>query len=144
MMSSTRAALMPSRGMRLSDLPDDINELSRVTWDAALEVHRTVGNRLTERTYRDCLAHEMRLRGHRADVEYPLPLRYKDLVVPEAYFIDLLIDDKLVVELKATPALEPEHEAQLLTYLHMSGCRLGMLFNFHAPLLRDGFRRMVN
>lgn len=127
--------------MRLRDLPEDVNELSRVIMGAAIEVHRTIGPGLLESAYRDCLAHELRLRGVEVEVERPLALDYKGLVVPEAYRADLLVGNKVIVELKCASALAPEHEAQLLTYLSVSGCPLGMLFNFHAAKIRDGFLR---
>jgi GxxExxY protein len=130
--------------MRLRDLPDDVNETSGAVLAAAIEVHRTIGNRLSERTYRDCLAHELRLRGHGAETEAPFALRYKDLVVPNAYFVDVLADERVLVELKCVPALTEEHEAQLLTYLKMSGRRLGILLNFRAKRIVDDFGRFAN
>ena len=127
--------------MRLRDLPDDINEVSGVIMGAAIEVHRALKPGLMESAYRDCLAHELRLRGLFVEVERWLPLEYKGLILPTAFRADLVVENKVVVELKCVPKLLGEHEAQLLTYLRASGCRLGMLFNFHAAKISDDFRR---
>jgi GxxExxY protein len=129
--------------MRLRDLPEDLNRISGIVFDAAIEVQRLLGDRLAERVYRDCLAHELRLRGLHAETEYGLPLHYKDLIVPEAYFVDVMVEDRVVVELKCVPQLGSENESQLLTYLHLSRCRLGLLFNFHAPRIKDDYRRFA-
>lgn len=127
--------------MRLRDLPDKVNDISGDILDAAIEVHRILGPWFMESVYRDCLAHELRLRGHEVLVEEPLPLTYKTLVVASAFLVDLLVDNKVVVELKAAPEITDEHEAQLYSYLRASHCQLGILLNFHAPLMKDGFRR---
>lgn len=134
---------MPAGRMRLRDLPDDVNEVSSQVLDAAIEVHRTVGPGLLESVYHRCLAYELSKRGLRMEFNAALPLTYKELVIPSAYFPDLIVEGKVVVDLKAVEALRPEHEAQMLTYLRVTGCRLGMLLNFHAPVLRDGFRRIA-
>lgn len=94
-----------------------------------------------ESVYRDCLAYELRARGLDVLVEEPLSLRYKSLVVPNALFPDLLVNNAVVVELKTVPELDDDHEAQLLTYLEASGCQLGILLNFRASLIKEGFRR---
>lgn len=129
--------------MRKSDLPDDINHISGHVFDAAIEVHRVLGRGLSESTYQVCMKHELEIRGFAVEMERRFPLVYKSLVVPNAYRTDLLVEEKVVVELKCVERLLPEHEAQLMNYLHASGCRLGLLFNFHAPLVKEDFRRRV-
>lgn len=127
--------------MRLRDLPAELNEISGDIWAAALEVHSTLGVGLLESAYRDCLVHELRLRGRDVRMEVPVPLAYKDLRVETAYRADIVVDGKVIIELKCVEAILPEHEAQLMTYLRLSGLMLGVLYNMHAPRLREGFRR---
>lgn len=127
--------------MHLRDLSNELNAISGDILDAAIEVQRTLGRGLMEAAYRDCLAHELRLRDHVVEVERWMPLAYKTLVVPQAFRADLLVDARVIVELKGVPELLVEHEAQLLTYLHASGCELGLLINFHARTIMQGFRR---
>ncbi len=105
---------------------------------AAIEVHRHLGPGLLESAYRRCLVHELRLRGHQVLTEVPLELAYKSLLVGSAYRVDVVVDGCLIVEVKAVAALLPVHEAQLLTYLRLSGKPLGLLLNFGVQLLKDG------
>ena len=135
------AALMPPPRMRLRDLPDETNHVSGQVLDAAIAVHAALGPGLLENAYHRCLYHELTLRGLKVAFKPPLDLSYKELVIEAAYFPDLIVEDRVVVELKTADALIAEHEAQLLTYLRLSGCRLGILLNFHAPLMREGFLR---
>ncbi|HUR69652.1 MAG TPA: GxxExxY protein [Candidatus Thermoplasmatota archaeon] len=134
---------MPVPPMRRGDIPDELNRISGHVLDGAIEVHRTLGRELSESTYQVCLKHELELRGFRVEMERRLPLVYKDLLVPDAYRADLLVEDKVIVELKCVEKLLPAHEAQLMNYLHSSGCRLGMILNFRAPLIKEDFRRRV-
>lgn len=129
--------------MRLRDLPDEVNHISSEVWSAALEVHRILGPYLLEATYRTCLAHELRLRGIRAEEEVEMSVVYKDLLVERAYKADIVVEGKVIVELKCADALAAEHEAQLMNYLRLSGIRLGLLFNMKSPRLRDDFRRRI-
>jgi GxxExxY protein len=123
---------------------DELNALSGTVVDAAMEVHREFGPGLLERVYEAALAKELALRGYRALRQVPAPVVYKgELLDEEAYRIDLLVEDSIVVELKTVPAILPVHEAQLHTYLRLSGKCLGLLINFHVPLLRDGIKRRV-
>jgi GxxExxY protein len=109
----------------------------------AIEVHRALGPGLLESAYEECLAFELRQNGvtHRRQV--PLPVTYKGLALDAAYRIDLLVDEQMIVELKTVERLLPIHEAQLLTYLRLSGMKVGLLLNFNVPVLKDGIRRMV-
>ena len=109
-----------------------------------MKVHRVLGPGLLENAYETCLAYELRKRGYRVKTQVPLPVVYEDVRLDLAYRIDLLIDDVVVVELKAVPKLSVVHEAQLLSYLRLSRHRVGLLINFHTLLLKHGIKRMVN
>ncbi len=111
---------------------------------AAIEVHRTMGPGLLESVYEECLAVEMAIRGLRFERQHQLPVLYKGKKLHGSLRIDFWVDHRVVVELKAIDKLMPVHEAQLLTYLRLSGCRLGLLINFNVPALKDGIKRMVN
>jgi GxxExxY protein len=125
-------------------MKDLLNKLSKEVIGAALEVHSVLGPGLLETTYELSLQHELQLRGYEVQRQIPLPIEYKGLVVPEAYRIDLLLENQLVIELKAVETLQPIHSAQLLTYLKMSGKHLGLLINFHSVRLTDGIKRLVH
>ena len=109
-----------------------------------MKVHSTLGPGLLEAAYEACLVYELRKRGHRVLNQLPLPVLYDGVSIELGYRIDLLVDDRLVVELKAISKLQPVHEAQLLSYLRLSGHQLGLLINFHVPHLKDGIKRKVN
>ena len=121
-----------------------MNELSEKIIGAAIEVHRELGPGLLESTYEACLAHELNLQGIKAVRQQKQPIRYKGLEIDEAYRIDVIVEDKIILELKVVDALNDIHLAQLLTYLKLSGCSLGYLSNFNVPLLKNGIRRVVN
>jgi len=104
---------------------------------AAIEVHRTLGPGLLES------ARELSLRGISFEREKPLPVVYKDVKLDCGYRIDFLVDSRVVVELKAIEALAPIHDAIVLTYLRLSGCKIGLLINFHVEVLKDGIKRIV-
>jgi len=111
---------------------------------AAIEVHRHLGPGLLESVYRACLAQELRLRGIGCRQEMALPLNSKGLELEVSHRLDLLVEDLVVVELKAVERLEPVHRFQLLTYLRLSGRWLGLLLNFNTDLIQHGLRRMLN
>lgn len=117
--------------------------LTRQITGAAIEVHRALGPGLLESAYAACLAHELSLRGVPFRAEVELPVTYKDVRLDCGYRIDLLVDERVVVELKAASEVLPVHEAQLLNDMRLSGCRVGLLINFHVPVLKDGIRRRV-
>ncbi|PDH29492.1 MAG: GxxExxY protein [Puniceicoccaceae bacterium MED-G30] len=121
-----------------------MNELSDKIIGAAIEVHRELGRGLLESTYEACLTHELNLQGIKAVRQKKLPIHYKGLEIDEAYRIDVIIEDQIILELKVVDQLNEIHLAQLLTYLKLSGCSLGYLINFNVPLLKDGIRRVVN
>ncbi len=110
---------------------------------AAIEVHRTLGPGLLESAYSECLARELSLRGIPFEREKPLPVVYKEIKLDCGYRIDFLVDGRVVVELKAIEALAPIHDAIVLTYLRLSGCKIGLLINFHVEVLKDGVKRFV-
>ena len=110
---------------------------------AAIEVHRALGPGLLESAYEACLAHELTERGFRHERQVPLPVRYKGVELDCGYRLDLVVEGAVIVELKAAKALEPIHTAQLLTYLRLSGLRVGLLLNFNVPVLKQGIMRVV-
>ena len=123
---------------------DEVNERTGQIVDAAMKVHTFLGPGLLESSYQRCLAHELISRGMGVTVQYPIRLEYEGLCVDVAYRADMLVEDAILVELKAVEKLAPIHEAQLLSYLRLTGFRVGLLINFHEVKLKDGIRRRVN
>ncbi len=119
------------------------SQLTGIVIGAAIEVHRTIGPGLLESAYEECLCRELELRNISFERQKPLSLEYKGVRMDCGYRIDILVGQDLVVELKAVDALASIHEAQLLTYLRLSGARTGLLINFNVPILKDGIRRLV-
>jgi GxxExxY protein len=122
----------------------DINELSSKIIGAAIEVHKTLGPGLLESAYEECLAHELYLRGLVFERQKPVPVKYKGINLDCGYRLDLVVENRIILELKACNQIEPIHEAQLLTYLKLTGIQLGLLLNFNVPVLRDGIVRLRN
>ncbi len=123
---------------------EEINQLTEQIIGAAIEVHRDLGPGLLESAYQKALAHELGLRQLAFEEQKLCSVRYKDLLIEDAYRLDFLVDGKVVVELKAVDALLDVHEAQVLTYLRFSSCRVGLLFNFRTTLLtKHGLRRLA-
>ena len=122
----------------------DPNEVSGAIVDSAIQVHSALGPGLLESAYLTCLTFELRERGHDVRAQVALPVVYKGIELPLGYRVDLIVDEIVLVEIKTVASLLPVHEAQLLTYLKLSGRRLGLLLNFHVTLMRDGIKRMVN
>jgi GxxExxY protein len=118
-------------------------DLTSAIIGAAIEVHRALGPGLLESAYEECLCHELTLRGIRFRRQVDLPIVYKGVHLDCGYRIDLLIEEAVIVELKCVERIERIHEAQLLTYLRLSGKRVGLLVNFNAPVLTEGIRRRV-
>jgi GxxExxY protein len=122
-------------------------KLNRITEDiigAAIEVHREIGPGLLESAYEACLAFELGERKRKVARQVPLPLVYKDVKLDCGYRLDLLVDDLVIVELKAVDALNDVHKAQLLSYLKISGLNVGLLINFNVKMLKQGIVRVVN
>jgi GxxExxY protein len=110
---------------------------------AAIEVHKFFGPGLLESAYERCLCHELDLRGIRYQHQQQLPIEYKGIRLENGYRIDLLVEDTVIVELKCVEAIAPVHEAQLLTYMRLTGKRVGLIINFYVPVLKDGILRRV-
>ena len=119
------------------------NELSRIVFNDALKVHRNLGPGLLESSYEECLFYELKKSGLLIERQKPLPLIYEDVKLDIGYRVDLLIERKLVVELKSVDALNEIHFAQLLTYLKLSNCKLGLLINFNVTLIKNGIKRIA-
>lgn len=120
-----------------------LNHITGVVVDSALKVHRALGPGLLESAYRACLAHELRKRGLAVSVEHPLAIEYDGVRLEAGYRLDLLVEDQVVVELKAVKRIHELHEAQLLSHLKLGDYRVGLLINFHVVFLKDGIRRFV-
>ena len=121
-----------------------ISGLTEKIIGAAIEVHKALGPGLLESAYEGCLAHELSLADISFDRQVPLPVSYKSIKLDCGYRLDFLIENKVVLELKAVIDLEAIHEAQLLTYLKLGGWPIGLLINFNVPVLKNGIKRMVN
>jgi len=119
------------------------NELTHAIIGAAIEVHRTLGPGLLESAYEECLARELTLRNLTFERQKPVPVVYKDVKLECGYRMDLLVEGRVVLELKSVEALAPVHDAIVLTYLRLAGVRLGLLINFNVAVLKDGIKRFV-
>ncbi len=124
---------------------DELNKITESIIGAAIEVHRSLVPGLLESAYRECLRYELSQRGHVALQEVPLPLLYKGMKLDCGYRLDLLVDDAVIVEIKSVEGLAPIHEAQLLSYLKISGIKIGLLLNFNVKILKHGgIKRLAN
>ena len=123
---------------------DRLDSITRRIIGAAIEVHRRLGPGLLESAYEICLAYELRQMGFRIEEQKPLPVLYRDVKLDCGYRLDLVVEDSIVVEIKAVEQLAPIHVAQLLSYLRLSGKRVGLLINFHVRMLKNGLKRIVN
>jgi GxxExxY protein len=122
----------------------DENPISKEIVDAAFKIHQALGPGLLESVYEVTLAYELRKRGLDVERQAPVQLKYEELVFEEGYRLDLIVDDKVIVEVKSVDELGPIHKKQLLTYLKLKNKRLGQLINFNENLIRDGITRIVN
>jgi GxxExxY protein len=122
----------------------DLNSITEQIIGAAIEVHRALGPGLLESAYESCLAFELTARGLAIEQQRALPLTYQDVKLDCAYRLDLIVEQSVVVEIKAIDRFQPVHYAQVISYLKLSGCTVGLLINFHSAVLRDGIRRFVN
>jgi GxxExxY protein len=109
----------------------------------AIDVHRTVGPGLLESVYVECLCLELKQSGITFDSQVIVPVIYKGITIPMGFRADIVVANTIILEIKAVAAIVPAHESQILTYLRMSGLRIGLLLNFHAPRLKDGLRRFI-
>jgi GxxExxY protein len=124
-------------------IPRELNEITGKIVDAAYEVHSTLGPGLIESVYETCLVYELTRRGLRFERQMAVSVEYKEVLLENALRIDLMVEDKIVVELKAVEKLLPVHDAQVMTYLKLIKSRLGLLINFNVPKIKEGIRRIV-
>jgi len=122
---------------------ENLNRVTESVIGAAIEVHRALGPGLLESAYEACLAFELAQRGLKVEQQKPLPVVYREVKLDCGYRLDLFVEEAVIVEVKAVDRLAPIHQAQLLSYLKLSGCKVGLLINF-VKILKDGIRRMVN
>jgi GxxExxY protein len=121
----------------------EFDNLSNKVIGCALKVHRALGPGLLESTYEQCLCYELSKAGLRFERQKELPVKYDDILIDCGYRIDILVEEKLIIELKSVGELQRIHDAQLLTYMKLSSVQIGLLINFNSVLLRDGIRRLV-
>ena len=119
-------------------------EISKLVFDSALKVHKMLGPGLLESAYEECLFYELKKSNLKVEKQKALPLIYEEVKLDIGYRIDIIIEDKFIVEIKAVESLNEVHLAQLLTYLKLTDCKLGLLINFNVKLLKDGVRRVIN
>lgn len=120
------------------------NDLSNKIIGCAIEVHKQLGPGLLESAYQECLFYELTKMGLKVEKEKPMPIVYKEVNLDHGYRIDLLVEDKVVIELKTVEALHDVHTAQVLTYLKLGNYKLGLLLNFHVSILKSGIKRIIN
>jgi GxxExxY protein len=141
--AETQRGIVPSASPRLGgELA--INEVTERVIGACIEIHKQLGPGLLESAYEECLCHELALAGLRFERQKPLPVSYKSVRLDCGYRLDLVVEGKVIVELKTVDELVPIHDAQLLTYLKLSGLTVGLLVNFNVPVLKQGLKRIVN
>ena len=120
------------------------NEISKKIIGCAIEVHKQLGPGLLESAYQECLYYELKKEGLRVQKEKPMPIVHKEVNLDHGYRIDLLVEDKVVVETKTVEAFNDVHTAQVLTYLKLGDYKLGLLLNFHVSILKKGIKRLIN
>lgn len=120
------------------------NELSKIVFDCALKVHQKLGPGLLESAYEECLFYELNKTGLDVQKQKVLPLIYEEVKLDVGYRLDIIIENKLIVEIKSVDALNDVHFAQLLTYLKLTNCKLGLLINFNVTLIKNGIKRIAN
>lgn len=123
---------------------EQINKLSGIILDSAIEVHRNLGPGLLESVYEICLCKELSMKGINYQRQVLLPVNYKGEKLDADFRIDILVENEIIIELKAVEIMNPVYEAQLLTYLKLANKNLGLLINFNVPRLVDGFKRIIN
>lgn len=120
------------------------NEISKIVVDCAFKVHQTLGPGLLESAYEECLFYELKKTNLKVEKQKALPLIYEEIRMEIGYRIDIIVENKFIIEVKSVEALNDVHLAQVLTYLKLSNCKLGMLTNFNVTLIKNGIRRVVN
>lgn len=122
----------------------EINDLTQIILDCSYRVHSTLGPGLLESAYEECLFYELNLNGLKVEKQKSLPLVYKDIKLDVGYRLDLLVENQVIVEIKAVENLNEVHTAQVLTYLKISECKIGLLLNFNVKSLKYGIKRLIN
>lgn len=120
------------------------NEISKIIFDLGLKIHKNLGPGLLESAYEECLFYEISKAGLFVEKQKPMPLIYEEVKLDIGYRMDLLVEKSVVIEVKSCEALNDVHLAQVLTYLKLTGCRLGLLINFNTNLFKNGYRRILN
>ena len=120
------------------------NEIAKTVVNCAYKVHKSLGPGLLESAYEECLFYELQKERLVVEKQKPLPLVYEEVKLDVGYRVDLMVNSKVIIEIKAVEALNDVHLAQILTYLKLSGCKLGLLINFNVALIKDGIKRVVN
>jgi GxxExxY protein len=122
----------------------EINEITSIIIEKAIKVHKELGPGLLESAYKECLFYELLQSGLKIEKENPLPLVYHDVKLECGYRVDIVVEDKVIVEIKSIEALADIHTAQVLTYLKLANCKIGLLMNFNVALLKNGIKRCIN
>lgn len=120
------------------------NELTQIIIGCAIEVHKTLGPGLLESAYQECLYYELKLQGLKVEKEVPMPIVYKEIKLDHGYRMDLVVEDRIVIENKSVDILLDVHSAQMLTYLKLGNYKLGLLLNFNVSILKNGIKRFIN
>ena len=120
------------------------DELSKIVFEIGLKIHKNLGPGLFEHVYEECLFYELKKAGLKVEKQKLLPIKYEELTIENAYRLDMIVEDKLILEIKTVDYINSSHKAQLLTYLKMTDCRLGLLINFQSDLFKNGVTRIVN
>ena len=120
------------------------NEISGIVFDAGMKIHRTLGIGLYENVYEECLVYELKKRGLNLEYQKNIDVKYEELNLSKAFRVDLLIENKVIIEIKAVPEINDYHFFQLLNYLRIADMKLGMILNFHSMLFKNGVKRVVN
>lgn len=129
--------------MKFKEIPDELNSISKLVINRAIQVHQTLGPGLLESVYKECLCHELVSAGLNVQKEKGIPVVWKDLKLEHGYRVDLMVENKVILEIKSIDSLADIHSAQMLTYLRLANCRLGLLINFNVTRLKDGVKRLV-
>ena len=123
---------------------EELNKITEAIIGAAIDVHKALGPGLLESAYIACLVYELIERGYKATREVPLPLIYKGVKIDSGYRLDIFVNDKVIIEVKSVERLAPVHDAQIISYLKIANCKVGLLINFNVKMVKDGIRRFVN
>lgn len=123
---------------------EELNKITEGIIGAAIEVHRNLGPGLLESAYQAALAYELNQRGYKVEQQKPLPMLYKEIKLDAGYRLDFLVNDRVILEIKSSDKIVPIHDAQILSYLRLSGCKVGLLINFNVKLLKSGIKRFTN